>query len=237
MKTARVDQYWRETWGLSEGEYGQSGTIVVPHSKKLAGRSACWIFLHGQGCIVSVPSEIVQDVQGRVQGMPAEMMLDERAMHRVFPGRVSRVVGPSYQGFVELTGFRPFRGRDACTISVSGRDEVRAFRNRCNPAEWDDSGLNEDSEPLFGCCEDRKLIALAGTIPWASYAANVGILVHPSHRGNGYGRAVASAAMSHILSQASVVLYQTLLANHAAVRIAEALGCRLYGQMMFVGLN
>ena len=61
-----------------------------------------------------------------------------------------------------------------------------------------------------------------------------------SQRADKYWRetfGLSSAVMDWILGQGSVVLYQTLLANQLAVRIAESLGCREYARMLYLGLE
>ena len=43
--------------------------------------------------------------------------------------------------------------------------------------------------------------------------------------------------MQHVLDQGQVVLYQTLLNNEGAVRIASRLGCTLYATTIYVSLT
>jgi len=164
-------------------------------------------------------------------------MLDEATPHGLFPQRVVRTVGPSYQGFAEADGFRSYQGPTVRRLSPSHRIEVRQLLSECAPQEREDSGLREDSEPLFAAFDGARLAALGGVLPWALYAANPGVIVLPLFRGRGFGKAVASAAVCYILAQGQVVLFQTLLSNHAAVAIADALGCQSYARMLYVGLR
>ena len=122
-------------------------------------------------------------------------------------------------------------------LHPSDRAAVRALAEACAPTEWEDSGLAIDGDPLFGYFESERLLAVAGTIRWVPHAANPGAITHPNHRNKGLGKAVPSAAMSHILSEGDVELFQTLLNNHAPVNIAEALGCKLYTCVMYIGLT
>jgi len=237
IDTARVDRYWRETFGLSEADYRRPGVVVCPHSQKLAGRNACWVFLHAQTCLVSTPAPLVAEIRRRAQRIPLETMLDEETLYGLFPERVARTVGPSYQGFTEAEGFRPYQGPTVRRVSPSERIQVRQFLSECAPQEREDSGLHEDAEPLFAGFDGTQLVALGGVLACAPYAANPGVIAHPLRRGRGFGKAVASAAMAYILTQGQVVLYQTLLSNRAAVAIAKALGCQSYARMVYIGLR
>jgi GNAT superfamily N-acetyltransferase len=185
---------------------------------------------------VSVPPALRRFVQEAVQDFDAHALLTPDAIHDLFGNRVTRLVGPSYQGYVERPGFRPRPAEHVRLLSAPDRPAQERLRDACDPAEWEDSGISLDREPLFGYVSQGDVLAVAGVIPWSPYAANPAVITHPGSRGQGFGTAVVSAAMAHILDQGSVVLYQTLLENRAAVRMATALGCQEYARMMYIDL-
>lgn len=236
MGTERVDQYWRETFGISEAEFAAPGILVHANGGRVSGRNAAWVFLHGDACLLSVPPDWLAPVREAAGDLSPDLLLRPDTLHSLFPGRVTRLVGPAYQGCAERRDFRPLPCERMRPLSAPDRPALERLREACDPAEWDDSGISPDSEPLFGYFDRDDLLAIAGIIPWSPCAANPAVLTHPAARGRGCGAAVASAAMAHILYQGSIVLYQTLLANRPAVRIAERLGCRQYARMIFVGL-
>jgi GNAT superfamily N-acetyltransferase len=235
--STRARQYWRETFGLSAEAYERAGTTVFPHSRKLAGRNACWVFLREGGCLVSAPPQLVAAITREAEGIAPAAMLEDESIRRLLGDRVARTVGPSYQGYAERADFRPFSGSPVRRLSESDGPAVREFLAGCERGEVEDSGLNGHGEPLFGCIDGGGLVALAGVLPWSPQAANPGVIVHPRHRGKGCGKAVTSAAMECILSQGQAVFFQTLLGNRAAVGIATTLGCREYARMMYVALT
>jgi hypothetical protein len=237
MRSDRVRQYWREAFGVPDAEFTPPGIQVRPNSGRVAGRKAAWVFARGGSCLLSVPPELVAVARKGVQGLSADAVLTEKALHALFGNRVTSVIGPSYQGYAEAQGFCPVPCEKVRMLSARDRPALARLRDACDPGEWADSGLSLEQVPLFGYVEDDDVIAVAGVIVWASYAAIPAVLTHSGSRGQGCGTAVASAAMACILDRGSVVLYQTLLATQAAVRIAASLGCREYARMMCVGLG
>jgi predicted GNAT family acetyltransferase len=104
----------------------------------------------------------------------------------------------------------------------------------CQPVEWEHSGLSVHDKHLFGCFLDGRLVAVAGNILWDPNTVNPGVITHPDHRGKGYGTAVVSAAVQRAIKHDHLVLYQTLLANTPAVKIAHSLGFQPYAQHVAV---
>ena len=235
MDSSRVDRYWRVTFGSPPEQYEREGVVVVPHPQKLAGRKGAWILSRGAKTAVIVPADMVADVALRSKNLPPAAMLERVAVVNVFGREISRLVGPSYQGFLERDGFRPSPDASVRPLTPDDRATVAKFLNARDEAERSDSGLTSDNPALFGRFEGETLVALGGILPWASYAANLGVIVHPLHRGRGFAKTVTSAVIEGILAQDKVVLYQTLLGNQAAVRLAASLGCEEYARMLYVG--
>jgi len=237
MNSPRVDQYWSETFGVSPDELLRAGMCVVPHSRKLSGRNASWVFVHGDACVVSVPPQLIDDVREKAAIIPIEKIMSADSIRALFGDSVHHTIGPAYQGYAEAEDFHPIPSPHVRKLSTSDRPLLQVLVDGCDPKEWRDSGINVNDENLFGYFLSGSIVAVAGIIPWASYAANPSVVTHPDYRKKGYGKAVVSAAMQHILDQGSVVLYQTLLANVPAVRIAESLGCKPYAKSMYVAFK
>ena len=237
MSETRAHQHWQETFGLTEQQYNQPGFVVCPLSGGFAGRNAAMIFLHGETCIISCPPDLVDKIREKTQALKVSDVMMPDSLAALFGERINRTTGPAYQGCVEKEGLLPVSLDHVRRLVPANKDIIDAFAQACSREDLDNSGVHLDSDCLLGCFEDNKLLAIAGIIQWSSQAANPAILVHPAYRGQGYGKAVASAAMKHILDQGSVVLYQTLMDNKPAVAIAESLGCRLYARTMYVAFR
>jgi len=233
----RADRYWRDIFGLSPEAFGKTGILVSPHSGHLAGRNAAWVFRHGHSCIVSVPAPMVDELERSAPGLEIERIHESESIRRLFGDRIERTVGPSYQGVCEREDFRPRNSPEVRRLVPADGASLEGLVSACPESEWEESGVDLKSEPLFGYFVGEQITAVGGAIPWAPDAANLAVITHPEHRGKGYATPVVSAVMSHILGEGKAVLYQTLLSNAPAVRIAEKLGCRLYATLTFVALS
>ena len=72
---------------------------------------------------------------------------------------------------------------------------------------------------------------------WSTEVGDPGIVTDPRLRGRGHGTTATSALLEWAFGQSWLVLYQTLRANHPAVRIARSLGFREYASHLAVQLR
>lgn len=175
--------------------------------------------------------------------------------------QVEHVVGPMYQGYAELADFKPSPAFDVRILRPEDAEPIRHLARACDaekPAssltpirrdvmdrfaaasthtEREHSGVDRAESALFASFEDKELAAVAHYSMWASDAASVGVLTHPSHRGRGHGKRVVSAAMTEAFERGHLVLYQTMVSNHASVALASSLGCRDYATTLAVHLS
>lgn len=236
MHMIRANQYWSKTFGLSVGKFLEPGTKIVPHAGRLSGPKA-WIFTHGESCLLSVPQKILTIIQERSSRIPIDQIHDEANLQAVFGDLIDSTIGPSYQGYLERDGFRPFDDPHVRRITFEEKVKLHELKESCSPEDWAESGISIDDPVLFGYFLEDRVVAAGGFIPWSKDAANPALITHPNHRGKGFGKAVASAVIEHILDQGKVVLYQTLMSNTSAVRIAEDIGCTMFGMMTLVRLK
>jgi GNAT superfamily N-acetyltransferase len=236
MNENRAKDYWSETFGLISGEFSKSGTRVIQHGGRLSGPKA-WVFTHGESCLVSVPEKLVTIIRGRLTGVAIDRVHDEENIQAIFGDLIDSTIGPSYQGYLEREGFRRFDDPHVRRIRFEEKAKLHALKESCSTGNWEESGIDTDDPVLFGYFLHDEIVAASGFISWSKDAANPALIAHPDHRGKGFGKAVASAVIEHILDQGKIVLYQTLLSNTSAVRIAESLGCRMFGMMTFIHLK
>jgi GNAT superfamily N-acetyltransferase len=180
---------------------------------------------------------MVDEIQRYARDLEIHRVHESESIRRLFGNRIERTVGPSYQGVCESRDFRAAESPHVRRLVAGDRSSLERFISDCPKEDRDESGVDPDSEPLFGFIVGEELAAVGGIIPWAPYAANPAVITHPEHRGKGYATPVVSAVMNHIFGEGKAVLYQTLLSNVPAVRIAEKLGCRLYATMTFVAFS
>jgi predicted GNAT family acetyltransferase len=133
-----------------------------------------------------------------------------------------------------------FCARHAPQVRLLGpgdTSQVDELRAHCGQEAWQYAGLDEASQHLAAAFEDERIVAMAGYRPWSDEAGDPCILTHPDRRGQGLATKVTSAVVSAALREGKLLLYQTLEANTAAVKVAFKLGYERYGQHVAVRLR
>jgi predicted GNAT family acetyltransferase len=72
--------------------------------------------------------------------------------------------------------------------------------------------------------EGGQLVAYASHRYWDDMIADIGVLIHPSYRGRGLGKAVVSALCEWCIENEVVPMYRVFTDHTHSRRIPEALG-------------
>ena len=214
------------------------------HGPTLADYHGVYIWRLGRTLIVSAPPDAIDAMLGALGGNQPVGMIYAPDSHDPFDAvgeagfwlvllgdQVERIVGPSYQGFVDTATFQPAdeQGQEqgARPLTAADQPALQRFIAACPTDAWQDSAIAPDHEPIIGLERDGELIALASAPPDGSADAgvrSVGVVTLPAWRGRGAGLAVVSALTAHCLARGAILHYQTLRANLPAVAIARRLG-------------
>ena len=238
-----MDGYWSRFLGVPAAALRAPGVTVAPHAA-LAGWRGAWIFVRGESAVVSAPSDRLAALRAALASRapsalasraPAGLLDPELAASLAGVAREA-CVGPSFQGWIAPERFTGVAARPVRRLAASDRDALRGLRAACPPLDWEHAAV-EGSAELFGCFEGSELIAVASLKDRGAGACDPGIVTHPGARGRGYGGAAVAHAVAHALAGGRVVLYQTLLANRPALRIAERLGFETYATLLAIRLE
>jgi GNAT superfamily N-acetyltransferase len=234
-RTARlVEDYWSRFLGVPFAALRAPGIVVTPHAG-LAGWRGVWIFVRGASAVVSAPPERAAALRAAAGSWPPGSLLEpETAASLIGVGRAA-VVGPSFQGWLAPERFAG-PAKPARLLTAADRPALHALRAACSPADWESAGAAAGAQ-LFGTFEGPELVALVALRDRGAGACDPGVVTHPAHRGRGHGLAAVAAAVSDALSRGQLVLYQTLLENRPALRIAEKLGFERYATLVAVRLG
>ncbi len=233
MSRVGADLYWSRVFAISAPEFLNPGTFVVPHAK-LAGFNGAWVFRKDQTWVISAPPRMVDGIRKKVnRKLPFDLQSPEGIQY-LFEDIIERTVGPAYQGYLDPENFHPRPSPLVRKITSEDRPGLKDLIQPCQTVEWEHSGLSIQDKHLFGCFLDGRIVAVAGNIMWDPDTANPGVITHPDYRGKGYGTVVVSASVRRGLKHGYLVLYQTLLSNIPAVKIAQTLGFQQYAQHVAV---
>jgi L-amino acid N-acyltransferase YncA len=212
-------------------EMRAEGVRVQAPGPALDGYRGVYTWLMGQTAIVSAPTEMVDAVRRAVAGQPLTALTDAALWRTALGHDVERIVGPSYQGFLDSSAFRLAQAIPGVRpLTAADQPALRRFIAACPADDWRDSAIALDhlgQEPLVGLERDGALVALASAPmdgPASVAMRSVGVVTLPAARGMGAGLAVVSALAKRCLASGAPLHYQTLRANLPSVAIARRLG-------------
>jgi hypothetical protein len=93
----RIDAAWAAFFGLSPAGFLRPGIQVVSHHE-LAGYQGVWFFRHHASLCLSVPPELVEEVEAGVRTDTMESLFREGRVRALLGSRIERIIGPAYQG-------------------------------------------------------------------------------------------------------------------------------------------
>lgn len=236
---AAIGEHWGSYLGTIPGEAGVT-PLVCAHGPKLAGYPGAWLFRRLDQLVVSVPRRLLNLVESRLADAEEDPFA-EAGCREIFGPRFETLCGPTWVGYlVNRADFTP--ARDTADVRPLGPTDARALLDlveSCGTGmAWEHGGVSPEQPALFGRFIGDELVAAAGyDVVAGARLANVTFATHPLHRGNGYGSAVASAAVGHALGCGLMVQWQTLRANTPSAATAAALGFRRYGERLVVRLR
>jgi RimJ/RimL family protein N-acetyltransferase len=231
------DETWRRIYdhlsarlGCPEETLRASGLRVIAHGLWLADYQGVYVWRiaadsGASSFTVSTPPALLDEARAALAIVDPEAALDPAFWLGALGSRVERVVGLSYQGYLDASVFQPAAPNRAHALAADERPALERLARACPAQEWEHSAIQPDHDPVFVVSDkDGELLAAASLTHEGAGMASVGVIAHPAARGRGYGRTVVSAVTAWALGRGETVHYQTLRANTASVAIARALG-------------
>ena len=210
----------------SPDETRRPGVWVAAHGPALADYHGVYVWLMEQTALVSAPAGLVAAIRHTVAGQSPAALADPTFWRAALGEQVERIIGPSYQGFLDAGALRPLSHeamQGARPLTHADAPALAHFVAACPPDDWADGAIAVDHLPIYGVERDGALIALASA-PADGMLRSVGVVTLPAWRGTGAGRAVVGALTARCVEEGASLRYQTLRANVASVAIARTLG-------------
>jgi hypothetical protein len=224
-----IDDLWSHRFGLELSYLLSPGIVVINNEQTfLKGYNGAWIFRRRDSWICCVPPELISLMQHAVSYTPTEQLHTEETLHAIFGTRVDRIIGPAFQGYADLLTIHACTAHPTRQLTSDDGRAIADLLGACTPLERELSTIAPHTPHLFGAYANKRLMAAATWVDDAGGAA-IGVLTHPSARGNRFGASAVSAAVLHALESGFLPLYQTLLSNEPSIRLAARLGISHYG--------
>jgi GNAT superfamily N-acetyltransferase len=222
----RIEAHWAERLGCGQALLRRSGVHVLPRSDD----SHLYVVQTGDVAIALAPDALCAELSA--VALP-EALVDQQALEPLLPG-ATRYVGPAFVGYTDRVESLPL-----ATDSIASARDARfdVLRRATPPEQWQHAGLDAAAGPIFTVSSAGVVVAASGFEIIAGEVAHIGVLCDPDSRRRGLGRAVVASAAREAIARGLLAQYQTLWANHAAIRIARALGFAHFATTMAAHLN
>jgi GNAT superfamily N-acetyltransferase len=228
-----IDAFWAAHFGCTIQSLLAPGTRALPHAA-MEGYQGAFLFCRGSACLVSAPPALVATAARAIAGRAPQELVQTEFLSGVFGSDIERVIGPAWLGYADPTDFRPAPLEAVRLLEPDDERALRRLAEECDATEWEHSGLEFDRPPVYGCFRGSEIASAAGYELWGEKIAHVGVVTHPVHRGQGFGKAVVSGIAGHALRDGLIAQYRTLQSNLASMAIGRVLGFREYAVTLAV---
>jgi GNAT superfamily N-acetyltransferase len=232
----RDDRFWAQYLDIDPALWKERGLSVRPHAG-LEGYCGVWCFQRRERVVVSAPRGWVSHLEAALRQVTPEAVMDEAFLVRLFGRDVVRLIGPAFQGSLDPDAFRPYAADGVRFLGPDDAPAIEELRRECPEDAGESSWIDEEAHHLAARIDGHRILALTGYRPWSEDAGDPCVLTHPLHRGRGWATATTSAVIAWALEEGKLLLYQTLEANLAAVKLAAKLGYRQYARYFAVRLK
>ena len=232
-----ADGYWASDLGCARADLRPPSTRVIPHAEALADYHGVVMLLIGGAPVVSLPRHLYPTLRASAAQWSAADILSRGFLRHELGEVVEQIIGPAFIGYADSGTFRPLVPNAAHLLAASDAEPVAALQAACAAVEWTHGGSELGQHPAAGVYINERLVALAGYEVWSGGIAQISVITHPRHRGQGYAGAVVSILTETALAQGLVPQYRTLESNTPSMQVARKLGFVRYGVSMAVRLR
>jgi GNAT superfamily N-acetyltransferase len=149
-------------------------------------------------------------------------LTDPATVARVI-GPVEEFLGPAILAFLEPTAVD--LGDDPRVTWVpAGHESVQHLAATCDPQDAQESGILAVESSLAVWLVAGRVVAASGYQVWHGHLGHLSVLVDPTFRGRGLGKAVAARAVGQVVDAGLVPQWRARSTLLASRQIARTLG-------------
>ena len=190
----RIYNHLSVTLGCAEETLRAPGLRVLAHGSALAAYHGVYVWRMAvedgaaPSITVSAPPALVDEARAALTGAPMEGALDPAFWLATLGPRMERVVGPSYQGYLDAGVFQPVASNPARPLAADERPALARLARACAAEEWEHSAIEPDHDPIFVVSgEDGTLMAAASLTRDGDGLVAVGVIAHRRRAGAAMG--------------------------------------------------
>ncbi|HEY7543768.1 MAG TPA: GNAT family N-acetyltransferase [Blastocatellia bacterium] len=229
----RVERFWAAELSCLIDELASDQTRIV---QRAGDESFVSLFRRKGALHILCSPSLYKSVKGAVEVADRVSLFDASFLEQLFRHRIKEIVGPAWIGYSDSVQVQSKAELEVRLLKSSDHASLDRFARELTERDWEHSGLRH-SQSIACCYEGSDIIAAAGYDVWGSSIAHIGVVTHPSHRGKGIGKAVASRIAEHAIAHDLVAQYRTLQWNRPSRAIAASLGFEEYARMIYVRMK
>jgi GNAT superfamily N-acetyltransferase len=232
----RVDAFWSATLGVAVADLHRAGVRVYPNPPDRATWRGVYVLVFDDAACVFAPHDLLDEARAGVADCGADEVLEPKTWTAILGDRVQAAFGPVLHHYLDSSD-----GLDEIAVGrrINPRDfeALEGLRAAVAPDEWMMAGFTAQPAMLFGIFDGDRMVAAANLTSGPDAATDVGIVIHPDERGNGYGPKMAATAARQALIMHGVARLRMLAASTNALTVIHKLGAAEYGRNLAAYLN
>lgn len=221
-----LDTHYSRELGCHPGELRAGGLLVVASRNRelrFAKGYPLPVFAldAGEGVVVSVEARLLDQATEAAAGISARCLSQDvcDAFDRLLRSKTAEAEW--FQGVRLYLEASAFVESDTAEVREVSADNERASKLR---ERW--------GGPVFARIIEGRAVSWAAVKTLSDAVWDISIETLPDHRGHGYAKSAASAALRHVFDCGRLAAWATDRTNTASLRIAESLGFRHYALEM-----
>jgi GNAT superfamily N-acetyltransferase len=218
----RIRQGWRAELGAPAAFRGPGRRVHRQPATDPARVGWVWVVALGDSTCVSLPPSALARVHDLDQRDLDADLTDPATAARVI-GPVEEIVGPATLAFLDPTAVG-IRYDPRVSLVPAGHQSVRHLAAACGPEDAEESGILAVESPVAVWQVAGRVVAASGYQAWHGHLGHLSVVVAPTFRGRGLGKAVAARAVDQVVQAGLVPQWRARSSLVASRQTARSLG-------------
>jgi GNAT superfamily N-acetyltransferase len=227
---AELDAFWAAQTSCLPGHFDTDGIAIVERPAT-DGSEYVQLFRRKQRLQITCSASLADLMREAARHASQEMIFDAAFLRRALAGRIDRIIGPAFLGYLDLIDAGP-DDPSVRLLDVGDAGVLDGLRGSVTARDWEYSGL-ETGQPVAAYVASGAVVSAAGYDVWGGRIAHIGVVTRPGERGRGCGRRCVRAIAGHAIARGLIAQYRTLYENAGAMAIAHALGFDEYAATIY----
>jgi GNAT superfamily N-acetyltransferase len=218
--------YWAKRFGCNPEDFFHSGTLIVPE-EELGETGKSYLYHIDTMSILRIAPSLAKE--------PRQPDGYDRTIGSIMVNTLQTwiqvdVLSTLLDCYLDPKDFRCFTVGDGFTTrrldAERDNHHLLKFYGSCTAADIDeaDISIDEPDPVIYGTFDKGQLVAYASHRYWDDFIADIGVLIHPSYRCKGLGKAVVSALCEWCIENEVVPMYRVYTDHTHSRKIPKALG-------------